>query len=173
MSLYISSENQSILWNAISKSTIFQQSVPNKEHWFKAVIGHFYDEVQDTTIDKLALKDMNRRTIIYMLDELAKMNEISNRVEVEPKQRSGQLIQIYEGPSREPKTPISLVEQDNYENMYKLKPPAEIDFKEPLLDEPIANMDELIKSHIQERELELAKYTPQPPIKIESIETDV
>jgi hypothetical protein len=34
--------------------------------------------------------------------------------------------------------------------------------KEVSIDEPISNMDELVKRHLQEREQELLKYTPAP-----------
>ena len=53
--------------------------------------------------------------------------------------------------------------QKEYETMNaKPLPPAEVNFTEVIKDEPISNMEELIRNHTREREQELQIYVPNP-----------
>jgi len=165
MSLYINSDNQKLLWDVISKSVVFRELVPDKEEWFKSFIGRFYNEHCIGEIDKTALKELNRLTIQTMLDDLDLISK-STIPDIPIPIIASPVINI---PGRDYKiTETSTIEtipvnMDDYLNMYKLKPPPEINFRDTEIDGPISNMDELIKIHVAERDLELAKYSPHPP----------
>jgi hypothetical protein len=58
--------------------------------------------------------------------------------------------------------------QKEYETMLEKKSPDAPDFSEKIEDGVISNMDELIKTHLQQRENELKMYGPPPisnPVK--------
>jgi hypothetical protein len=68
--------------------------------------------------------------------------------------------------------------QSQYQTMLTRDTPAQISFKEPALDEPITNMNELIEKHRAERAIEMMKYAPPainnqtPLLKIDNQTTD-
>jgi hypothetical protein len=54
--------------------------------------------------------------------------------------------------------------QKEYESMFEKKAPKSIDFRDKLDDEPITNMEEVLRTHLQMRENELKQYAPLPLI---------
>jgi hypothetical protein len=73
MSLYIHSENQELLWNVISKTSIVQQYFvlyhPSvKENWFKSIISSFYEQNRNIRPDQLF--EMNKTTLTYMVNDI-------------------------------------------------------------------------------------------------------
>jgi len=58
--------------------------------------------------------------------------------------------------------------QKEYESLLEKKSPTKIDFREKEKDTAITNMDDLIKTHIQQREEELKKLqmNVQPPVSV-------
>jgi len=174
MSLFISKENQELLWHVMNNSTKFREYVPNKESWFKETIRQFYDETSGKILDKDEVKELNRTVIRHMLQELAKIPVSANLETIQLAEPIPMMnIPVLSGPSREPKAPIPNAMLDDYANMYKPKQPDNIDFTEKEVDEPILNMEELIKSQVAARELELAKYAPPPPQKPIKIDNEI
>jgi len=76
MSLYVHPENQKILWNSINKTPLFQQ-LPNhvKEQFFKSVIQLFYEKYRHANLNSESLKQLNKDTILIMINKLKEMNE--------------------------------------------------------------------------------------------------
>ena len=50
--------------------------------------------------------------------------------------------------------------QKEYESMFEKKAPETIDFRDKIDDEPISNMEEVLRTHLQMRENELKQYSP-------------
>jgi len=69
---FINSNNQSLLWKVINNTpqmiNYFNNANPGeKEKWFQTIIGHIYKQYNGQNI---SLKDMNKRTIDFMLQSL-------------------------------------------------------------------------------------------------------
>jgi len=58
--------------------------------------------------------------------------------------------------------------QKEYESMLEKKAPADVDFRDKIEDGVIQNMDELIKTHLQQREEELKIFAPPPVVPIKT-----
>jgi len=56
------------------------------------------------------------------------------------------------------------IRQKEYEDMNEKKVPDTIDFRDKIDDEPISNMDEVLRTHLQMRENELKQYAPLPVV---------
>ena len=166
MALYVHSENQTLLWNIIHKNPAAQQFFlkiypPQKEQWFKVIIQKFYNENQARQLTIPELQQINRDTLGYML------NDIRNRGE---KINSGKSVEEFT-PKIESNSNKSIatpqlnkqftVLQKEYANMFEIKTPENINFKDNIEDQPISNMDELVKIHMKQREEELHIYAPQ------------
>jgi hypothetical protein len=183
MAAYIHPDNQSVLWKAISSSPLFtSSSLPIKqEEWFKRIIQNVYNNSKEHLTNS-ELQQLNRDTITYMMNELKTMTKQSTigTQPLSPAQPS-YTNHLLDEPtasistrSNERETVLSQQfneRQKEYESMLSKEPIKEVDFKtSAVADEPITNMDELMKRHMKERENELVFYTPEPPttIKIDS-----
>ena len=58
--------------------------------------------------------------------------------------------------------------QKEYESMLEKKAPADVDFRDKIEDGVIQNMDELIKTHLQQREEELKIFAPPPVVPVKT-----
>ena len=68
MSLYINKTNQEILWNTIQRLPLLHR-IDNKELWFREIICFFHESKGDI-LDIQDLKQINRDTIKFMIDDL-------------------------------------------------------------------------------------------------------
>lgn len=182
MSLYIHPENQELLWNIINKNSQIQQYFysypPNaKDNWFKQIISSFYKENRNTIFSQEQLLDINKNTILYMI------NDVKRNIQYKEEQKKQELLsqQSYQKQSYPENfntdylKPYSVTEnkedkfteqfqqyQNNYNSMFDKKAPESVDFREKINDPQISNMDELIKKHLRERDEELKRYAPPP-----------
>lgn len=182
MSLYIHPENQELLWNIINKNSQIQQYFysysPNaKENWFKQIISSFYKENRNTIFSQEQLLDINKNTILYMI------NDVKRNIQYKEEQKKQEVLsqQSYQKQSYPENfntdylKPYSVTEnkedkfteqfqqyQNNYNSMFDKKAPESVDFREKINDPQISNMDELIKKHLRERDEELKRYAPPP-----------
>lgn len=133
MSNFITYENQTLLWNTITNVPIFINNIPDQDKttWFKNIIGSIHQQYQHRYLSSQELHDLNKYTISYMINLLKQTNEMPMQTNTfEEKQRE-------------------------YDNMKTKQTPPEPNFKEQIEDTAIENIDELIKLHQQQRQMDL------------------
>lgn len=132
MSNFITYENQTLLWNTITNVPLFNK-IPHqdKANWFKNIIGSIHEQNENRYLSYQELHDLNKYTISYMINILKQINEMPIQTNTfEEKQKE-------------------------YDNMKTKQAPPEPNFKEHVEDTAIENMDELIKQHQQQRQMDL------------------
>jgi len=160
MSLYVTEENQTLLWNIINKNALvsdhFNSNPTRKQDWFRSIIQAFYEQNRNRAIDTQTLLLLNKETISYMVQTIRDYNKTNTP------QNYLKSYSITE--NKVEKIGNQYAEkQTEYNSLFEKKTPETIDFGEKQ-DGPLSNMDELIKQHMREREEELRKYAPQPLI---------
>ena len=167
MSLFIHSENQTLLWNIVSNmditKSVFVDGSPQKAIWFKNIIEEFYIKYYGRTLSTSELRELNRAVLSHMTENL---RSIKGRSMVQS-QKSVPVV------NQEPQTVYSRNNgqtneynqqfsnrQQEYENMMKRPNPPEPNFSDNIKDEPISNMEELLKQQQQQREYELNSIRP-------------
>jgi len=184
MSLYVLPDNQTLLWNSISKLPAFAR-MPNKEEWFQNIIRHFYNSVSfngnKMTVNEL--RKMNHDTISYMIKELKQPVTFSNSntgsaIQNQSTFLSPNLTESHSYLSEQKNEQLNAQftnRQDEYAAMLNKPPMPEINFAENSgdMDKPIDNMDELLQLQLKERSYDIqnletlpqSKPQPQQPTK--------
>lgn len=171
MSLIIIKQNQDLLWNVIHKNNEFNnyfnkiQDVNYKYTWFKNIISTFYNKYSQYQLDNNSLKQINREIITYMLNDIKNNNQVnSNNNSVLPTNQistppivSSNRQEIYSQQFEQ--------RQMEYEKMNKREIPKEVSFKEDIEEQPISNINELIKQQQEQRNIELYNH-PIPSTEI-------
>lgn len=171
MSLYIKNDNQALIWKTIHKTPLidnFFRSYPpgSQEVWFRNIIKIFHIR-NPNIINQDNLSRINRDTIAYMVNDLKQKSN--------PPILSSNPLVNYQEPTTEYSRNSDLNTKDEfaekftnrqkeYETMMKKPETPEIQFTEKLEDGVINNMDELIQKQLKEREMDMLKYAPTPPI---------
>lgn len=189
MSFYITPENQKLLWNTITNTTIYinvfgskenqllsdtslkrellsrnKNTIKDGEMWFRNVIKSIYEANKNIKFSQL--QQLNKITISYMINELKIMSQniYSPNIDNIPINNTTSNIEEFKTQviTPEKKTDISAFEkrQQEYESMFKRPSPPEINFLEKDQIEDKSNVDGRLKKHIEEREAELKKYAP-------------
>jgi hypothetical protein len=148
----------------ITKS-VFVDGSPQKAIWFKNIIEEFYIKCYGRTLSTFELRELNRAVLSHMTENL---RSIKGRSVVQT-QKSVPVV------NQEPQTVYSRNNgqtneynqqfsnrQQEYENMIKRPTPPEPNFSENIKDEPISNMEELLKQQQQQREYEISSIMPAP-----------
>lgn len=179
MSLYVNSENQELLWNLIHRHEVmqpfFSRMTPAQQgDWFKKVIQIFYNKYANANVTVDLLKEINRDTLIYMIEfarggmnspENASSVNMSNSIQYV--NQSGRPI-TDNTVIRQTQTEMFSVRQKEYEQMTEKKSPPVLDFNEKIEDTAISNMDELIQEQLRMREEELKQYATIAKVNIDS-----
>lgn len=188
MSLFIHSENQTLLWNIISNmeitKAVFVEGSPQKSAWFKNIIEEFYIKNYSRNLNANDLRDLNRSVVSYMVENLRSVQNRSIAYQSEAQKKV-----VYQEPhtvySRNNQQQSILQKTDDYnqqfsrrqqeyESMVKKPLPPEVNFSDNIKDEPISNMEELLKQQQRQREYELSSIRPvqteRETIKIHSQE---
>jgi len=156
MSSYITASNQEMLWRTIKKNSLFDQVLTQEQQpiWFREIIGNFYGENANKNQSNKELLELNKSTLRFMIHNLKGRGE-----------------PVLNEPINDRLEPQSISYQSNYDslqndynNMHKRNIPQEPDFKEPLDNEKIQNMEELLQQQLKDRALEM----PKPPIQLAS-----
>jgi hypothetical protein len=115
---------------------LLHEKIPTnqQQEWFKNILGTFYQQNMNVKYD---LRQLNKDTISYMINLLKQNTE-----------------------KQESYTRQFVDRQQDYDKMIKKELPPEPNFKEPLGDGVIENMDELLKQQMKQRELDV--HTPLP-----------
>ena len=75
MSIYITTENQTLLWNTVKKIALFEKlSTEEREPWFREITQKFYENNRFKTLSLTELKQLNRDTITYMMNSLKELD---------------------------------------------------------------------------------------------------
>jgi len=163
MSLYIHPENQKLLWNTIQKSPKFRDIPVNKEQWFSNIIRSFYEKAQYLPMTQSDLQIINRQTIAYMMDDIQKITQTASlyvekkvfpEILVEQRQKVVESYKINDAFTSR---------QQDYELMNKPLAPPPANFEEPVNDEAIQNMDELLQQQIRQREYDIDRVKEKMP----------
>lgn len=183
MSLYILTENQKLIWETMNKMPQFQEFGRNdsgeQQKWFQNIIQQFYEHNKFKLLSVQDLQQLNRDTILYMVRDLKNI-KIKTVTPVYSNFTSPQ-YDLFDEPTVFTDTPHLastnekksvtrdyLMEkkqeelnrqfsarQNEYSSMLKKGPGIEIDFRLPMdKDEPIDNIEELIKSQVNQRNIE-------------------
>lgn len=178
MALFVSRENQEMLWNVISNNTYIQQYFTNndteqKQNWFRKIVKQFYEKYENRSITVAELHHINKETINYMINNIREQQTFRTPTYQNPGPSYLQTNNIYTPPvevdtRRTDSNQQFDMRQKEYQSMLDKKAPAEIDFRENTQqDQAIGNMDELVQQHMNERKQELEHYkvsnSPQPP----------
>jgi hypothetical protein len=174
MNLYIHQENQQLLWNTISKTSLFSSS--SREHrniWFKNIIQYFYER-NPHVYDTSSLQKINRETISYMVEQLknginiptnplfAKISTPDSIPNINSYQYPDYMGKEAEKARKQEVFNSAFEErQRQFESLFaKPTPPTDVTFSEKMDDHPISNMEELLEKHKRERDAEINKYSP-------------
>jgi hypothetical protein len=177
MSLFIHSENQTLLWNIISNmeitKTVFVEGSPQKSAWFKNIIEEFYIKNYSRNLTTNDLRDLNRSVVSYMVENMRSVQNRSSAYQSEaPKRTVYQEPQTVYSRNNQQASIVNKTDEYNqqfsrrqqeYESMVKKPLPPEVNFSDNIKDEPISNMEELLKQQQRQREYELNSVRPAPP----------
>ena len=169
MSLYITKDNQDLLWNVIHKNESMKKKletlqVEQKIKWFQQIIEKFYRENETKVIDKQALVLMNKQTISHMIKDLKENNYNANVNKIDDNVVPLEMNNLQEIDTppviKDNKQEVYLSEfekrQQEYNSMMNKKMPDTIDFSESTEgDQVITNMEELIKQQVAARQLDM------------------
>ena len=155
--LFVHPDNQTLLWETISRSPsfmIWNVSPQEKERLFQDTVKHFYLQYVSDPFPKMSLQDMNRETIMYMVNWLHRQPSIlpSTSPSPPPRRYPENIQQSFETLQKE------------YEKMSTKPTPTAIDFKEKIEDTPLPNIQELLEKQQRDRENIFVAPAPAPPV---------
>jgi hypothetical protein len=152
---------------------VFVEGSPQKSAWFKNIIEEFYIKNFSRNLTTNDLRDLNRAVVSYMVENLrsvqnrsvAYQSEAQKKVVYQEPQtvysRNNQQASIM-NKTDEYNEQFSRRQQE-YESMVKKPLAPEVKFSDNIKDEPISNMEELLKQQQRQREYELNSIRPAPP----------
>lgn len=159
MSLYIIHENQKLIWDYIHKIPFYVSAWQNsnlgqKETQFNQIIQHFYETVQYKTLNVQDVQQLNRQTIMAILDDTKKMTYLPPRIDNTVTQQY-----MLEHKQQEITSQYNDREKE-YTLMLNGNTPPQIDFRIAEMDEgPIEDMNALIEQHMKTREIQFQEST--------------
>lgn len=171
MSLYIIPENQKLIWDYIHKIPLFVSTWQNinpseKEQRFNEIIYYFYETVKHKTLNVQDVRQLNRQTIMAILDDTKKMTSSSSLVPTIDNTVTKQYM--LEHKQQELSSQYNDREKE-YSLLLKGNVPPQIDFRLSEMDEgPIENMNALIEQHMKLRDI----IPPPSPTSVEK-KTDI
>ena len=165
MAKFIEHNNQTLLWNTITKIPLFNEKVdPDfQAQWFRDIIEKIYINQQHRLLNNTELHILNKYAVSTMISSLKNITLNENIVN-DPYTKQTNHI------NNEPHTNhINNEPHINHINNEKNNIVFEV-----IEDKAIDNMDELLNQQIKMRELDLNIITPEQSIKKVSFqETDI
>lgn len=192
MSLYIHQENQKLIWESICKLPIFQEfgilGPGKRETWFRSIIQQFYEGHQSKSLTLDELRQLNRETVAYMLNELkiiVKKKEptyydkfsspfgdmtlvqseqpITSFSSMPPENKHVTRDAILEKKQVELNVQFAARQQE-YGSMLNTSPANKIDFRFDARDDvPMENIDMLMEEKMKQRKYDLENIGFDPP----------
>lgn len=180
MARYIHPDNQEILWNTITQHPRIRFVIPDDRRpaWFKLHVQKVYETIPSfwhtRKITTEELNQLNQATLRDMMSDLTPPPNYPENVLSTPRAEppTNSYTNSYfdtttHGSMKSSHTPMIqqrfLEKQQEMEAMLRTPAPQTVDFRMAGLDEPIANMDELIQKHVREREKDLMLPLIPPP----------
>lgn len=181
MSLYIHKENQKLIWESLQQIPQFheftRQQSGKQEEWFKEIIQQFYESNKFKLLTLRELQQLNRETVSYMINDMNQYLHPPKKNDYNSVYNSNNTINSFSFDSfdSQPVTREAIQEkkqqdfqkgflerQEEYNKMLNRTPQKDIDFSEKIQEDPIDNLEALIKKKIEEREYDIAENnTPQ------------
>jgi len=153
-SKYIHPENQEILWKTIHQIPYIQQlDETYKMNWFKSIIEKFHQaNPHISTFDDLMV--LNRQTILYIqswiVEQQKQRMSVCAAAPIPSVTESVASRNLQENKT-EMYTNMFSERNKEYEKMVEKPGKTDISFEESR-DEPLQNIEELVKRHLEERE---------------------
>ena len=152
MTDFVAMQNKQLLWDLLIQNNAFmghpESNLPRIKKEFEATITQIdamYSNVDLTTKNKQFLKLFVNTLNSIKNDVLITSQDIKNQKKEEMVARFSSM-------------------KNEFDEMIKINRPEEISFSDKKEDTPIKNMDELLKSTLQERNLVLNDVIPPPPV---------
>jgi hypothetical protein len=176
LSQFVQSQNQTLLWKTIQPYPLIQLlDTSERAEWFKQIIQYVYEHASSSTIPHL--QSLNENTIQFMMHNLEKMStRKKEQTMVVIKSNKTQYIEpptttppLKKDLSQQTATLFDLKKREFEEYATPVQPVIDFTIKEK--DEPIENINELVKQHLKEREEEIQNIgnthinTEQPPLQ--------
>jgi len=173
MALYVNPENQKLLWNIINKHPKINEyfsnkPIANKHRWFQTCIEYIYENIKYEKLTIQTLQAYNKDTLKYMLNLISEPNK-QYKTEYPQSVLETQFTRTIDDQASQQYLSKSDIlnqtfnmRQKEYEDMVEKKTPESIDFRDKIDDEPMSNMEEVLRTHLQMRENELKQYAPLP-----------
>lgn len=164
MTLYISQQNQELLWNLINTNTLItnyftNKPINHKNEWFKSIINIFYQKYMRQPINVSVLTTINKETISYMIQDIRnKSQDIQSGYQ--PTYNSINTPDIVINNGRVQTDQLYNARVKDYELMNTKVIPTDINFSETK-DEYITDMDSLLKKHIEQRNNDIQPFAQQ------------
>lgn len=167
MSLFISNENQELLWKVINNNPyINEMDLSFKIEWFKQTIGIFFDYYREKKIKKEELKAINKefveriaKDVKYIIEieeeKEKKRKELEMIVEKEKEKQNQFVLQSVSerlAPQSDEINNKYNERQENYNKLLNKDVPNEINFSEDINDDKISDMEELLEKERKQRE---------------------
>lgn len=174
MTLFISEKNQQLLWNIINNNQdIKNLDLEFKSNWFKQTISIYYEKYINTYLTTKNIIDINKEFILHIKNDIKFIKEYNSKKDEENKKYIQEIEEQekYKNQQKEKQEKESYLNsynsetkedgdisrnfherQTEYTNLLTPKPPDDVDFSETKDDEPITNIDELLKKQQEERE---------------------
>jgi len=165
MAKFIEYNNQTLLWNTITKIPLFNEKVdPDfQAQWFRDIIEKIYINQQHRLLNNTELQTLNKYAVSTMISSLKNITLNENIVNDPDTKHTNHI-------NNDPHTNhINNEPHTNHINNEKNNIVFEV-----IEDKAIDNMDELLNQQIKIRELDLNIITPEQSIKKVSFqETDI
>lgn len=99
--LFLTPDNQTLLWSIVSKHELFQQVLTEPEIWFQSILEMFFTQPPENPTEENTgslfdqLKTLNQKTLLYMVQDLKKRESSfpRNQLLVKPASISGMIEQ--------------------------------------------------------------------------------
>ena len=159
---FIHNNNQSLLWKVINntpRAINYFANAPHgeKERWFQTVIGHVYNQYNG---QNLSLRDMNKRTIDFMLQSLVITAPAPMPAPMP------QPMQVTYNSREQQVTEQFTRRQAEYESMVKKETPTP-HFIENVKDEAILDLGSAVKEYMKQRNQDSeVNLPPSPPMPL-------
>ena len=156
MAKFIDHNNQTLLWNTITKLPLFHEKIdPDfQAQWFRDMIEKIYINQQHRILNNNDLLTLNKHTISFMITSLKKITLTENELNG-PYDTQQSYMNM---------TPPTNRNQQNDSNVFNKNVNENMIF-EVVEDKAIENMDELVSQQMKMRELDL-NPNPAPKKKV-------
>ena len=171
MSLFVTRDNQTLLWNIVNKNQkinlVFNGSEQDKQEWFKDIIREFHQSGNDV-YNMVQLKELNKHVLQYMSQDVKnRLYQLQMREQMQEQSQEQYNLPINQGniPQNTPhQTPYSNISDEaqndmsdyerreqEYRKLLEKPQPKEIDFSDSNNNSGSMSSQEM-ESKIKERQ---------------------